>query len=101
MIVGHVDSVRSGPGVFYRLGQLRPGDTVRVARGDGLTVVFTVQSVERVPKAAFPTQRVYGPLAYPGLRLITCGGSFDRGSGHYRDNVVAFAYLSGISRSGR
>jgi len=101
VIVGHVDSVRSGPGVFYRLGQLRPGDTVRVTRRDGITAVFTVQSVQRVPKAAFPTQQVYGPLAYSGLRLVTCGGSFDRGSGHYRDNTVVFAYLSGISRSGR
>jgi hypothetical protein len=27
----------------------------------------------------------------PALRLITCGGSFDRSTGHYRDNVVVYA----------
>jgi hypothetical protein len=27
----------------------------------------------------------------PVLRLITCRGSFDRGPGHYRDNVIVFA----------
>jgi hypothetical protein len=27
------------------------------------------------------------------LRLITCGGSFDRNSGHYLNNTVAYAHL--------
>jgi hypothetical protein len=27
----------------------------------------------------------------PVLRLITCTGSFDRSSGHYRDNLVVTA----------
>jgi len=25
------------------------------------------------------------------LRLITCGGGFDRSTGHYRDNVIVYA----------
>lgn len=40
---------------------------------------------------------VYGPLNYPGLRLITYGGSFDHGRGHYRNNIIAFATLIGAT----
>ncbi|MEJ2862520.1 class F sortase [Actinomycetospora flava] len=91
VIIGHVDSAASGPSVFYELGRLRPGDRAQVVRADGATVTFEVTEVAVYPKDAFPTDRVYGPTAGPELRLITCGGSFDRGAGSYRDNTVVFA----------
>ena len=28
-------------------------------------------------------------------RLITCGGGFDRSTGHYRDNLIVYASLAG------
>ncbi len=56
--------------------------------------MFAVESVQEFPKDRFPTQKVYGAVDYPALRLITCGGAFDGASGHYVDNVVAFARLS-------
>ncbi|WP_247659418.1 class F sortase [Micromonospora sp. U56] len=34
---------------------------------------------------------MYGPTPGPELRLVTCGGAFDRRTGHYRDNLVVFA----------
>lgn len=90
VIAGHVDS-KTGPAVFYRLHELRVGDAVRVVRADGRQVSFTVDSVQQYAKRQFPTAEVYGPVPGPVLRLITCGGSFDRASGHYLDNVVAYA----------
>lgn len=93
MIVGHVDSKRGGPSVFYRLGELRPRDQVRVVRDDGSVAVFAVEDVRRFSKSDFPTQLVYGNTDHAALRLITCGGPFDRGTGHYRDNVVVTASL--------
>ena len=92
IIVGHVAS-KAGPGVFYRLRDLKPGDEVTIARADQSEVVFVVDRLEQHPKSAFPTRLVYGPTPDATLRLITCGGSFDRSSGHYRDNVIAFAHL--------
>ncbi|RKN39689.1 class F sortase [Micromonospora endolithica] len=90
VLVGHVDSA-AGPAVFFDLGRLRPGDTVRVSRVDGRVASFVVESVASYPKDRFPTDEVYGPSTSAGLRVITCGGRFDRSSGNYVDNVVVFA----------
>lgn len=92
VIAGHVDS-RLGPGVFARLGELTVGAQVEVGRSDGTTVRYQVVDVLKVAKDAFPTDRVYGPTPGVELRLITCGGDFDRRSGHYVDNVVVSAVL--------
>lgn len=100
VLAGHVDSFR-GPGVFFRLRELAPGDTVEVDRADGTTAIFVVERVEQHPKDAFPTQRVYGDLDHAGLRLITCGGTFDRSSRHYRSNVVVYASLASPPASAR
>jgi hypothetical protein len=90
VIAGHVDST-SGPAVFYRLGALRAGAAVQIARKDGTAIRFRVRRVERWPKAHFPTRRVYGPTRRPALRIITCGGGFDRSTGHYLDNTIVYA----------
>lgn len=90
VIAGHVDST-AGPAVFYRLGALRRGAAIRVRRRDGSTIRFRVHRVERWPKDHFPTAKVYGATRRPTLRLITCGGAFDAGSGHYTDNTIVFA----------
>ncbi|MBW0094358.1 class F sortase [Pseudonocardia sp. KRD-184] len=91
VLLGHVDSARDGPGVFAGLTRLRPGDAVSVVLDDGTTAAFRVDRVESFAKDAFPTQQVYGDLDHPGLRLITCGGTFDEERRSYRDNVVVFA----------
>ncbi|MGY1739926.1 MULTISPECIES: class F sortase [unclassified Blastococcus] len=93
VLAGHVDST-AGPAVFWRLRELAPGDEVLVDRADGTTARFTVTRVERHPKDAFPTDAVYGPTPDAQLRLVTCGGEFDRSQRSYRDNVVVFARLA-------
>lgn len=90
IIAGHVDWAGE-PGVFYRLRDLAEGDQVTVQRTDGSVAVFLVTRVEQFPKDEFPTELVYGDLDFAGLRLITCGGSFDRGERSYVDNIVVFA----------
>jgi hypothetical protein len=99
VILGHVDSARDGPAVFYRLGLMRRGNTIKVTRADGAVAVFTVQSVVEVDKSAFPTTAVYGPTNTAELRLVTCGGSFDRSRHSYRDNIIVFATLRAVTRS--
>ena len=94
VIGAHVDS-KSGPAVFYRLGSLKKGASVSIVREDGSTARFVVDRVARYSKADFPTSTVYGDTrGRAELRLITCGGAFDQSTGHYVDNIVAFAHLT-------
>ena len=89
VIAGHVHW--SGvPAVFAHLADLRRGDRVIVSLSDGTTVTFAVDRVATYPKAQFPTKLVYGDIAYPGLRVITCGG-FDPVAKAYEANVIVFA----------
>ena len=90
IIVGHVDS-KSGPGIFFRLPELKKGDDVYIKRSDGTTAEFRVTEVQEYPKDQFPTDRVYGPTPDAELRLITCGGTFDSVTGHYLSNIIVYA----------
>jgi len=90
IILGHIDSYQ-GPGVFFRLPVLRPGDPIYIRRTDGSTVEFRVTAVQSYLKDHFPTQAVYGPTPDAELRLITCGGAFDSATGHYLSNIVVYA----------
>lgn len=90
VIVAHVDS-RGGPDVFYRLNDLAPGDEITVSQADGATKTWRVESQEQTDKDALPADRIWNDTADPVLRLITCGGIFDRSVGHYTDNIIVYA----------
>lgn len=92
ILAAHVDW-KGVAGPFKELDQLEPGDEIRVRRADGTTAVFETYDVVRYPKDQFPTEDVYGDTNDAEIRLITCGGAFDTSTGHYRDNVIAFARL--------
>jgi len=93
VIAGHV-TWNQQPAVFFRLAELRRGDVVEVVRDDDRVARFRVTAVATYPKARFATNAVFGGIDYAGLRLITCGGDFDRSAHRYRDNVVVFARLA-------
>lgn len=90
VVVGHVDS-KEGPAVFFRLRDLEPGDLVQIDRSDGTVATFRVSEKMLVDKDEFPTSMVYGATARPTLRLVTCGGDFNRSAGSYLGNVIVFA----------
>ncbi len=93
VILGHADSAKYGPGIFFKLGALRPGDTVTVTRADHTAATFKVDRVVSYPKNHFPTLEVYGNTGDAELRLITCGGTFDSATGNYLNNIVVYASL--------
>ncbi|MET7682852.1 class F sortase [Streptomyces sp. NPDC005423] len=96
LLVGHVDT-ETRPAVFYKLSTLRPGETIRVLRDDGKVADFTVDDVRVLARDHFDARQAYGPRqsGRAELRLITCGGTFDRSSRSYTANVVVSAYLTG------
>jgi hypothetical protein len=96
VIIGHVDTY-TGPGVFYDLYLLRPGNTVDVTTGAGREA-FRVTSVTELPKPDFPVNKVFGPTKSRRLWLITCGGDFDYTTRHYLDNIIVSAIYTGHAK---
>ncbi|MDN5798190.1 MAG: sortase [Intrasporangium sp.] len=94
VLAAHVDTASGAEGVFYRLGAVRRGETIRVTRADGTVPVFTIDRVQAFSKSAFPTADVYhSDLTSAQIRLITCGGPLGP-DGSYRNNIVVFAHLA-------
>ncbi|MBH1936926.1 class F sortase [Streptomyces sp. AV19] len=100
VLVGHVDT-KTSRAVFYELSSVRTGMKVTVSRADGTTAEFTVSDVAVVPKEHFDADRAYGPkdTKRAELRLVTCGGEYDRQRHEYTANVVVSAYLTGAGRT--
>ncbi|MFF5109039.1 class F sortase [Streptosporangium sp. NPDC000509] len=98
VVLGHVNT-KKGAAVFSRLKEISRGDKIKVSRSDGSLAEFTVDGVEQVSKTAFPSKRVYGNTGEATLRLITCGGVYNRATGHYTDNIIVYATLSKTRRA--
>ncbi|MFL4904346.1 sortase domain-bontaining protein [Streptomyces sp. MMS24-I2-30] len=98
VLVGAADT-GTGPAVFHRVGAMRPGEQVRVARADGTVAEFTVDDVRVLPRDHFDTGQAYGPrrAGRAELRLVTCD-DFDRAGDGYPASVVVSAYLTGTGR---
>jgi sortase (surface protein transpeptidase) len=90
VVLAHVDSKANGPDVFYRLRELKPGDQVTVHYPDR-TSTFAVTGKEETAKTSLPTSKIWNGAGTPVLRLITCGGAFDRTAGSYLDNIIVYA----------
>jgi len=90
VILGHVDSYK-GPGVFFQLRTLQPGNQIAVNLADGVIATFKVTSVVEYQKSAFPDQKVYGSNGSSELQLVTCRGTFDSQTGHYLSNIVVYS----------
>jgi LPXTG-site transpeptidase (sortase) family protein len=72
IINGHVNWW-TGDAVFTHLSRLRAGDTIRVFRADGSTVVFKVEA-KQVVDANARLGWLFDPSSSPSLVLITCSG---------------------------
>jgi len=97
VIEGHVDNYQ-GAAVFFRLGALRPGDSIEVTLANGTTAVFRVTGVRQYVKTRYPAATIYGATGFPALRLITCGGTFDYTTRSYLSSTVVFASLTSARR---
>lgn len=91
VLAAHVDLAGQGPGVFYRLSQVDPGDTIDVLFADGSSTSFVVEARMTYEKSELPLETIFSRSGSPVLTLVTCGGGFDRSSLRYDSNVVVYA----------
>ena len=97
VIAGHRSSARLGLGALWTLPSLRVGALIDIASSDGATSTWSVTSIETVVKDQLPGAlwSTSGPAI---LAIVTCGGDFDSATGHYIDNVIAWASAAGSQR---
>jgi hypothetical protein len=91
VLAAHVDIAGEGPGVFFHLDRLTAGDRIEVVFDDGTSMTFVATASERVPKGSLDLDSIFASDGQPLLRLVTCGGGFNRTIRSYDDNIVVTA----------
>ncbi len=92
VLAGHVDN-KTGPSVFFHLGDLEAGDLVTVTDEHGLAYDFEVNAVESYPRNNAPLEKVFGASSKSSLNLITCTGTFDQDAGTHEERMVVYTTL--------
>jgi LPXTG-site transpeptidase (sortase) family protein len=93
VILGHING-NGKLGLFRYLDTVKSGDRVTVYREDGSKLTFKVYKTQQVVKTEFPTSAVFGETGASELRLISCGGDYDKDNRRYLSNVIAYARLT-------
>ncbi|MCA0989394.1 class F sortase [Guptibacillus algicola] len=93
VIAGHVDN-KTGPAVFFHLGDLKPGDVLTVTSDKGKSYEFTVESIASYPRNNAPLEKIFGMSNKPRLNLITCSGGFNRNAGTHEERMVVYTVLT-------
>jgi hypothetical protein len=91
LLAGHVDSASRGLGSLVDLSRAPIGARVTVTGADGSSQSYRVVARRSYPKATLPTRELFRQDVPARLLLVTCGGQFDRSTGHYERNVVVVA----------
>jgi hypothetical protein len=94
LLAGHIDSATQGPGALYRLQQIKVGAAITVVSQGGATTHWKVTGLQIVAKDALPSA-LFVNSGPPRLAVVSCGGPFDSATGHYADNVIAWADPAG------
>jgi hypothetical protein len=68
----------------YDIALTKPGEPIADA-------ILKMVARQTYRKTRIPLEKYFARDGKPRLTLITCGGQFDRRTGHYRDNVVVTA----------
>lgn len=91
VLAAHVDLKSQGPGVFFGLRELDPGETIVVTFDDGTSQPFEVRARDTYQKEELPLDAIFSREGPSVLTLITCGGGFSASSQSYDSNVVVYA----------
>ena len=91
VLAAHVDLKSQGPGVFFDLKRLEPGDLILVTYDDGSEQWFETRARNTYQKEDLPLDVIFSREGAAVLTLITCGGGFSASNQSYDSNVVVYA----------
>ncbi len=87
----HVDYINYGPAVFWNLKDLEMDDRIEVRLDDGTVYQYGVVAKDQIDTATANVGEIVGSTPREVVTLITCGGTFDSGSGQYDQRVIVRA----------
>ncbi|MBA2447494.1 MAG: class F sortase [Chloroflexi bacterium] len=93
VLAGHVDLNRE-VGVFWRLRDAKPGQTITLSGAAGQLYDYEVEWVRSYPAASLAGLAALRPSSgATTLTLVTCSGRFDLATRSYEDRQVVRAVL--------
>jgi sortase (surface protein transpeptidase) len=90
-IIDGVLDTKTGPAVFWRLKDVKPGNSITIRDATGMDRTFTVRATKLYNVRGAPLDEIYRGAGGTELRLITCAGKWDTSLGHYDQRLVVFA----------
>jgi LPXTG-site transpeptidase (sortase) family protein len=87
----HVDYINYGPAVFWNLKDLEMDDRIEVRLDDGTVYQYGVVAKDQIDAATANVGEIVGSTPREVVTLITCGGTFDSGTGQYDQRVIVRA----------
>ena len=93
VLAGHLDTSSGAPAVFWRLKELRPGDTIEIDSDGRSLLLYRVDSVVSYPYDQAPLAEIFSAAGPSGLTLITCSGAWHRTDANYDQRLVVSAHL--------
>jgi LPXTG-site transpeptidase (sortase) family protein len=94
LIDGHISSW-TAHGVFYGLNTLKPGDQMKIERGDGTIFTYSVVTTKIFSANNVNMQSAITPInsAKPGLNLISCSGDVIPGTSEFNERIIVYGSL--------
>jgi sortase (surface protein transpeptidase) len=99
ILVGHLDTNTGAPGIFWRLGELQPGDLIWVEGEGGQSLLFQIDTLVSYPYESAPLQEIYTSAGTPRLGLVTCSGKWNAQQQIYDHRLVVYAHVAEDSSS--
>jgi sortase (surface protein transpeptidase) len=89
-LVEYANANYSGPGVFFFLDRLTPGDVVEVTT-NGKTLRYAVVWAKQVPAETNWNELFSSDVLGDSITIVTCGGDFDYDTHEYKHRLVVRA----------
>lgn len=92
VVDGHISSWETH-GVFYKLKELKSGNTITIERGDGTVLTYRVAKSQTYDADKVDMTAALAPVNpnKPGLNLVSCTGKVVKGTNDFDKRIVVFA----------
>ena len=93
VLAGHLDKQSGAPAIFFKLTELKNGDSIFITDASGDEYEYKITRQEKYPYDDFPIGEVFGQTDKSMLNLITCQGNWDDSAKNYSHRTVIYSEM--------